>query len=154
MSTIYLIGCALQKRAGTHLAIDLYTSVRFNKIKKLLSLLKNDDDKVFILSINYGLIAPEALVDPYNKTMSDLSPAQRKVWAYDVVANLRASNLCCYDKVVLFASAVYFKPILPILRESRVEVSTPFQGLGSGEVLHFLNHEILSLEQRSLLDVE
>ena len=60
--TIALVSCVKSKLPGPCLARDLYTSVRFRRMRTYA---EREADRWFILSAKYGLVEPDAVLHSY-----------------------------------------------------------------------------------------
>ena len=88
MQTIYLIACCKTKGAAAMPARDLYqsdlfvTSVQFAEAA---------GSAWYVLSAAHGLVHPDTVIEPYDKTLADLLPSERRAWARRVIAQLDAT---------------------------------------------------------------
>lgn len=69
-------------------AADLFTGDLFEHARAYA---RSTGAPWFILSSEYGLLAPEQVVGPYERTLSSVSPAYREAWAAWVLARLEES---------------------------------------------------------------
>jgi hypothetical protein len=73
------------KRPHASPARSLYTSAWFQKAQDIV---EASDVRWFILSARYGLVAPNAEIEPYERTLNTLGVAERKAWANGVLNKL------------------------------------------------------------------
>nr|WP_209005130.1 DUF6884 domain-containing protein [Anaeromyxobacter diazotrophicus] len=91
----------------------------------------------FILSAQYGLLEPDAEVEPYERTLNTMAVAQRREWARRVLEQLEP-RLASVQQIVLLAGMRYREFLVPRLSAvCRVEV--PLEGLGIGKQLHWFD---------------
>lgn len=150
MKKIVLISCASRKLKTRAKAKDIYISPLFRGswayAKKL------NPDKIYILSALHKLLDPEQEIDPYDVTLSYVSPDARRrnpnlrvlskveveIWGCDVIEQL--SNIADLenDCFIVLAGQSYIEPI----RSSLINIEEPFERLTQGERLKFLKSNI------------
>ncbi|MCY3693523.1 MAG: hypothetical protein OXI54_00190 [Chloroflexota bacterium] len=128
---IYLVSCVSQKTPYRAPAQDLYTSSWFQKARAYV--LKSGSPW-FILSAEHGLVHPDDVLDPYEKTLNNMRAAERRAWA-EKVQHQMETTLPDADEIVLFAGQRYREYIEPWLRGRFVSVQVPMQGLPIGKQL-------------------
>jgi len=150
MATIYLLACASEKRAEPAPAEELYDSALF---KKSAQLARFNVDRWYILSAKHGLVSPSQVIEPYNKTLSEMSRTERLQWAEVVLGDL-LKHTQPGDTVVFLAGAKYREHIVPQLRRRGYSVAVPMEGMRIGEQLSWLNRKMgeAQLEKRSSID--
>lgn len=127
---LILVSCVSRKRNTPGPARELYTSPWFLKARRFVEL---TGCPWFILSAEYGLLAPDAAVAPYERTLNAMSATERHRWATRVLDRLLPS-LGEVERVVVFAGERYREFLVPELA-SRCEVVVPLQSLRIGEQL-------------------
>ncbi len=130
----YLVACVSQKRSQPAPAKDLYVSDWFTKARRYV---EAQGAPWQILSAQYGLVSPDEVVDPYERTLNTLGVAERRRWA-DLVLRQFDEKMRGTKRVVLFAGMRYREFIEPRLRERGIEVQVPMAGLRIGEQLGWL----------------
>jgi hypothetical protein len=100
---------------------------------------KNTAESWFILSAQHGLISPETVIAPYNKTLNAMGAAELQAWAERVRRQME-SQLPDADEIVILAGQRYRENLLPWLRQNFSKVSVPMEGLRIGRQLSWLNH--------------
>ena len=130
----YLVSCVGAKLTILSKAKDLYVSDWFRKVRLYV---EASGDPWFILSAEYGLVDPEAIVAPYEKTMKRMGVTERRKWASKVIEQIE-SLLPNSEAIVVFASASYREFLMDHLRFRAKEVLVPMQGLRIGEQLGWL----------------
>ena len=88
-NTVYLISCVSKKRATPGKARDLYTSDWFLKARDYVEITRSP---WFILSAEHGLVPPDLILAPYERTLNAMSALERKAWATRVKAQRAASS--------------------------------------------------------------
>jgi hypothetical protein len=122
---IALIGCSKKKLSRAAPAAEFYTSPLFVAAREYA---QAQGHEWFVLSAQYGLVSPEAVLAPYDLRLSDLSPARRAKWGAQV-----ASKLSPYAEHVLLAGDEYAAPL-----RGRLQLVEPMSGMGIGARLQWL----------------
>jgi hypothetical protein len=91
----------------------------------------------FILSAEYGLVSPDQVVAPYERTLNTMAVAERRAWAERVSRQL-AETVPHVARVVFLAGERYREFLTRRLTERGVVVSVPMEGLRIGEQLSWL----------------
>lgn len=133
-STIYLVSCVGQKRAEACPARDLYISDWFLKARQYA---EGSGCRWYILSAEHGLVAPNQLIAPYERTLNLMPIAERRAWAKRVADQL-ATTVPELRKAVFLAGAAYREFLADQLTVRGVSVSVPMEGLGIGKQLQWL----------------
>ncbi|MFM7539323.1 MAG: DUF6884 domain-containing protein [Planctomycetota bacterium] len=134
MSTIYLVSCVSVKCPAPMAAKDLYMSSWFKKARLYV---KKTGCDWFILSAEHGLIGPEQVIAPYEKTLNTMPVAARRDWAKRVSAQLQEA-MPDMDRAVFLAGHRYREFLVPCFLDRGIAVEVPMQGLGIGEQLSWL----------------
>ena len=82
------IGCGRLKRKGRCKARDLYTGVYFRTCLAFARSLE-EDDRIFVLSAKYGVVALDQMVESYDLKLSDLSREELLKWKRRVLQFVR-----------------------------------------------------------------
>ena len=134
--TVGLIACGKSKADQPSPARSLYTGPLF---KAASGYAEQTYDRWYVVSALHGLVDPDSLLSPYDRTMRDLKVDETKRWAHRVDFDLRIRaglGLHCRNggQVVFYvhAGTDYREPLLPFLTRW-AEVETPVKGLGIGE---------------------
>ncbi|WP_347275964.1 DUF6884 domain-containing protein [Leptolyngbya sp. FACHB-321] len=132
LSCIALVSCVKQKRNQLSSAKELYTSDWFRKAR---SYIEQQGVDWYILSANYGLLSPTALIQPYEKTLNKMPVSDRREWASRVLRQI--SELGCDQTTVfqIYAGQKYREYLLPGLRAAGYSFNTPLARLGIGQQL-------------------
>ncbi len=129
---IGLVGCVKTKLDHAAPARDLYTSPLFRDRRAAVD---GKADRWFVISAEHGLLDPDQVIEPYDRTLADMSIPSRRAWSAKVLSALRGTlgDLNRY-RFEIHAGADYFGfGLADGLRESGAEVSIPTQGLRQGE---------------------
>jgi hypothetical protein len=130
---VFLVSCVSRKRTTPSPARDLYTSDWFLKAREFV---EATGSPWFILSAEYGLVHPDALIAPYERTLNRMRAPERRHWAQRVLAALEP-KLAGVARVVVFAGERYREHLVPELRRRCPRVDIPLERLGIGEQLHW-----------------
>ncbi|WP_099865930.1 DUF6884 domain-containing protein [Pararhizobium haloflavum] len=136
MSRVILVSCVAGKRSRATLAANLYTSAWFVKARVLV---EASGDPWFILSAEHGLLAPDRVIEPYERTLNTMSVADRRAWAQQVQEQME-ETIPEVGEVVVMAGNRYRENLMPYLRERFTKVTVPMDGLTIGRQLSWLHH--------------
>jgi hypothetical protein len=134
---IALVSCVKSKSLSAAQAQDLYVSTLFTGLRRYA---EQHSKSWFILSAEHGLLQPEQVVRPYERTLLTMRKAERLVWAERVKEQLgpiidRHRNTV---EVLILAGDRYREFIEPFLVDRGCKVLVPLQGLAIGEQLRWL----------------
>ena len=135
MGTIHLVSCAARKQPVPAPAKCLYTSALFRKAR---SHVVGTSLPWFILSAEYGLVRPDEVIAPYDRTLNTMSVADRRCWARGGLMQLEP-HLEGVTEVVFLAGLRYREFLTPSLQRRGLLVSVPMQGFRIGEQLRWLS---------------
>lgn len=134
-TTVYLVSCASQKRANSCAARELYVSDLFDKARRYA---EASGCRWFILSAEYGLVSPDQVIAPYERTLNTIGVKDRRVWAERVFGQLDAA-VPELTHVVFLAGERYREFLSEHLTSRGVTVSVPMERLRIGEQLQWLD---------------
>jgi len=131
---VYLISCSAEKKDYKCAASELYDSALFKK--SLDYTRKQTEDKfIKIISAQYGLVDLDQLIEPYDKTLKDMSADQRKEWAelvYDaILENFNVDK----DRFIFLAGNAYTEYLLPKFKYNK----DLLEGKRIGERMEYLD---------------
>ena len=132
--TIYLVSCVSKKRTTPSPARELYVSDWFLKARDYV---ESTGSPWFILSAKYGLVSPDQLCAPYERTLNAMSKAERNAWAKRVKAQME-TRLPAADRIVVLAGQRYRESLMDYLRQRARTVEIPMEGLTIGRQLQYL----------------
>lgn len=84
--TVGLVACSKSKAAAPVPARDLYTGTLF---KRARAYCERVCGRWYILSAEHGLVHPEQVIAPYEKTLKTASALEREAWGQRVLEQLR-----------------------------------------------------------------
>lgn len=137
MKRIVLISCVSRKGKTRAKAKDLYKGPLFtNSLAYGQSL---NPDKIFILSAHYHLLELEREIEPYDVTLSYISPdkkkkkpnlkvlskAEARLWGQKVLEQLSKESDLKKDTFIILAGQSYIEPI----RNGLIFIEEPLKGL-------------------------
>ncbi|MGA2439417.1 MAG: DUF6884 domain-containing protein [Tepidisphaeraceae bacterium] len=131
---IALVSRVKQKRGSPSPACDLYPSPLFRGLRRYA---ETHSDAWYILSAEYGVLYPDQIVAPYERTLNKMSKSDRLIWA-DGVQKQLLELLPPGAEVILLAGLRYRQDIEPFLRARGFSVTVPLKGMKIGEQLHRL----------------
>jgi len=131
---IALVSCVKAKRTSASAARDLYTSPLFRGLRGYAEANATD---WYILSAEHGLLRPDQIVAPYERTLNKMSKGDRVAWAKGVQTQL-LEVLPDGAEVILLAGVRYREGVSAFLRERGFSVSVPLDGLTMGRQLQRL----------------
>lgn len=129
----YLVSCVARKQSHTVQAKDLYLSEWFQRAR---SYVERAGKPWFILSAEYGLLVPDTVVAPYERTLNTMDVRSRREWAQRTQAQME-TMLPTASRCVVLAGERYREFLMPYLT-SRFETIVPMQGLAIGKQLQWL----------------
>lgn len=132
---LVLVSCVGQKRNESAPARDLYRSTWFIKARAYVETRRADWR---ILSALYGVVAPETVIAPYERTLNRMNVVQRREWAEHVYRELEP-HLAGHSRVVFLAGRRYREFIAPKLIADGYRVEVPMEGLTIGRHLAWLS---------------
>ena len=138
--THYLVSCVRRKSPAAAAAKDLYTSDWFHKAREYV---ERTGQPWSILSAEHGLLHPDTILEPYDKTLRTMPIDQRRAWAQRVLVDIER-RLGDAESVVLLTSRRYREFLEPALRERGFDVHVPMKGLRIGEQLAWLKRQLNS----------
>jgi hypothetical protein len=124
MANYALIACVKTKVEDETRALQLYRSPLFNK--SLLHALRAKL-RPYVLSAEFGLVSPDQILPPYEKTLKTMGSRAVQQWAKRTGSQLR-QLLSPRDTVHLYAGQDYIKPVLPILQTIGCQIQVPIEG--------------------------
>lgn len=135
---LHLVACVSVKRDRPAPARDLYASPWFRKAR---SFVEGNGGNWFILSAQHGLLSPDQVIPPYERTLNAMRVAERRAWAASVVEQFDEANLE-FDRISVLAGKRYREFLMPALRARATFVDVPLAGLGIGQQLAWLGGRI------------
>jgi hypothetical protein len=139
--TLYLVSCVSGKAADPTRARDLYVSQWFRFARQYVEAAGGPEGSPwFILSAQHGLLAPDRIVAPYERTLATMGVTERRAWAADVRAQMER-ELPNAARCVVLAGERYREFLMDYL-EARFTTEVPMRGLAIGRQLQWLQRQI------------
>jgi hypothetical protein len=135
VSEVCLVSCVSQKASRPLPAKDLYTSALFKKVRAFA---ERRCCPWFILSAEHGLVHPNTVVAPYEKTLNSMGVKERRAWAERVIQQMQEA-MPDADRITVLAGQRYREFLLPYLRQRSPVVEMPLEGKRIGEQLQWLS---------------
>lgn len=126
---IILIACAATKLPHAAPAHELYDSPLFKKSLAYAQTLH--PDAIYILSAKHYLVPLDKVLEPYNKTLLDMSADEVKAWSEVVLKQLASKYNLQNDEFIFLAGEKYRKYLQPEMAHTLV----PTEGLRIGQQL-------------------
>jgi hypothetical protein len=100
---VALVGCSASKKKHAAPARELYTSVLF---RAAYAYAEKTCDAVLIVSAFYGVVAPKAIIRPYERSLRKYTKGDRETWGVRAVSYLLPS-FAQPPQLVILAGQVY-----------------------------------------------
>lgn len=128
--SIVLISCVKTKQRQPCAAKDMYVSVLFGKERAYA---EASGLPWFILSAEYGLVAPDEWVSPYERYLPDTPAGYQIAWGAWVVARLELLSGSLAERVIeVHAGSAYIAALRQQLESRGATVLDPLHGLSMG----------------------
>lgn len=131
---IHLVSCVSKKAEHAAPARDLYLSAWFMKARAYV---EARGGPWFILSAEHGLLQPDRVTAPYERTLARMGVVDRRAWAKEVTEQLDVLGVRA-DRIVVLAGLRYREFLMPALLSRATSVEIPMEGLGIGQQLAWL----------------
>ncbi len=146
---IILISCVARKGSEKALARDLYKGPLFTNSLAFANSLR--PDKILILSALYHVVELNQEIEPYDVTLSYVSPKNRakkpnlkvlrkpevRLWGEKVLDQLGKLAEKKNDEFIILAGKQYIEPI----KNGLSNIVEPLKGLGQGKRVKFLQDQ-------------
>jgi hypothetical protein len=132
--TFALVACSKTKLTHRAAAKELYTSSLFRKSRAYV---ERHGWRWYILSALHGVVDPDAVLSPYDKSLAKSGTSERRAWSAHTVKQLE-SLIAPRANIVLLAGQSYSNFLVPLLLDKGHVVVNPLAGLGLGQRLKFL----------------
>lgn len=136
--TVALVSCVKSKRDHAARAEDMYVSTLFQGMREYA---QKNADAWFILSAQYGLLEPDEIILPYERTLNKLPKSDRLAWAGGVGSRL-LNILPAKASILMLAGERYREYLIPFLTSHQFAVEIPMDGLSFGRQLNWLNRQL------------
>jgi cytoplasmic iron level regulating protein YaaA (DUF328/UPF0246 family) len=132
---VALVSCVKSKQNRPAPAKDLYTSPLFRNLRRYA---EANAHLWFILSAQHGVVTPDQVLAPYEKTLNRARKDERQAWGRLVQEQLEAV-LPPGAEVIVLAGERYRENLVPFLKSRGHEVYVPLEGLSFGKQLQYLS---------------
>lgn len=130
-----LVGCGKAKASARCAARLLYTGGLFRASYRYgVRVAAERGGSMAIVSARYGLVNPDAEIDPYDATLADRSKAERALWAERILSEV-AIGAPARLELVLLMGATYAEPLKAAAEARGFTCIEPLRGLELGERL-------------------
>lgn len=143
---ITLVSCVGKKATESVPAKNLYQSPWFLKAKRYV---ESQNANWFVISAKYGLIHRDAVTEPYEQTLNEMSADDRRQWSLKVFDQI-LEVLPNGGKITIYAGQHYREYLIPQLINAGYQIEIPLEGLGIGQQLAWFDSKV-SLIQLELL---
>lgn len=130
------ISCTKTKAAQCCAAKEMYKGELFKHAYKYAQSLNG---KIWILSAKYGLLHPNDIIMPYNKTLINANKIECKRWAYNVYLQMINKKIDFEEDAVFLCGKNYYKYLIAKFSKG----SAPLAHMRIGQQLKFLKERIL-----------
>ena len=149
---VLLVTCVKSKLAQPAAAKDLYVSPLFERERRYA---ESRGVPWFILSAEYGLVAPDEWVSPYERYLPDTSASYRAAWGRWVAERLELLvGPLAGMTIEVHAGAAYLDAVSVPLTAKGAELLTPLAGLSMGRRLSWYDAHNATAPPVDLLSVD
>jgi hypothetical protein len=144
---IVLVSCGMRKRREPAEAQRLYTSELF---EKSAAYARASFDRWFILSAAHGLVLPDTMLEPYDRSIAELTVPEQEAWARQVAGDLRRLQpgtvatrgprlgaAGAETTITLLAGRAYAEPLMPL-----IVVAQPLRGMRTDDRIAWLKQQL------------
>ena len=135
---VAFVSCVKTKLDHRAPAKDLYCSHWFELARRYA---ETHAEHWFILSAAYGLVRPDSVIDPYERSLNGMKIEARRGWSKLVQKQMDLIQLRGGTAVVL-AGLNYRRHLEVALLDRFAEVEVPMTGLRMGEQLSWLSSNV------------
>lgn len=136
---IGLVGCGRTKAPSERPAKELYLGTLFRSARAYA---EASCDEWVILSARHGVLLPDDMVEPYERSMSSMRLSEREAWGQRVSSTLNQRYRGLQVRYVGLAGAEY----LNYLR-LQAPLDQPLQGMGIGARIKYLREAAKRVQQ-------
>ncbi|WNB93083.1 DUF6884 domain-containing protein [Bacillus sp. NEB1478] len=135
---IGLLATARKKALKPSAAIDLYISPLF--IKSVQYAQSHYDDFYFY-SAKEGLLKKDQHIEPYNVSIKNFSPSEKREWAEKVILELLEHVKPEQSIIYLHGGWVYREHLQPSLEKAGFQYEVPLEGYSIGNQLKWYDEQ-------------
>lgn len=130
------MSCVKSKAEHACPAREIYVSPLFAGMRRVAESMA---DSWWILSAEHGLLHPDQVIAPYERTLAKMSTAERRQWTTRVEGQLVTRVGRPPDHVVVLAGERYRAPLLAWTAGHPTTLEIPMAGLAFGRQLQWLS---------------
>jgi len=108
-------------------------------------------DHWYILSAKYGLVSPDSVIEPYDKTLNKMASQERLRWAEQVYSKLTKCTKAD-DEITFIAGLNYRQYLIPLLSKRGNKILVPTEGMSIGKQLKWLKEQNYAANRKMHLD--
>lgn len=146
--TVCLVACTSRKNAYPSAAEFIYRSPLFSAARRYA---EGRCDEWFILSAKYGLLSPNDVIEPYDRTLLKMDDTERRAWASGVHSAIR-ERVRIPSRVVFLSGQAYRQFLAPLLEADGIETAAPLSSLGIGSQVAWLQDVAAQSERLAQMD--
>lgn len=135
--SVVLVACVSEKGTSPEPARQLYRSPWFQKARSYVEV---RGSRWYILSARHGVLSPDEIIAPYDRTLVGATVAERRDWARSVHRQI-VSLLPSGVRVIVFAGRRYREFLVPALIDDGFRVEVPMEGFSIGKQLAWLSNQ-------------
>ena len=136
-TSVALVSCVKSKQKASVAAKDLYVSQLFLSMRRYA---EQNAHAWFILSAEHGVLRPDQVIAPYERTLKTMPKRDRVAWAERVQRQL-IELLPAGAIVVFLAGDRYREGVVPFLKSRGLTVQVPMVGLKFGQQRRWLKEQ-------------
>lgn len=136
---IAILSCTKTKKNEPCKAIEMYSLSDYftsmeNYAKEVI-----ECDRILILSARYGLLDPESIIEPYERSLYDYTQSELEEWALRVASDLPPLENA---EVISLCGKRYMKEIKPYIEKEAISYERLFEGVRMNSQIKQMNEEI------------
>ncbi|MDR7073851.1 DUF6884 domain-containing protein [Fictibacillus barbaricus] len=135
---IGLLATARKKALKPSAAIELYISPLFVKSVRYA---ENHYDEFFFYSAKEGLLQKDQQIEPYNVSIKNFSPSEKREWAEKVILELLEHVNPQQSIIYLHGGLVYREHLQPALEKAGFQYEVPLEGYSIGNQLKWYDEQ-------------
>jgi hypothetical protein len=140
MKTIVLLMCGKNKLSQKVKAKDLYTSPRFQKSIQYAKTI-TDYSNIYVLSAKHGLLGLEQEIEPYDKSIYEMSKLEKGQWASMIFVLLNKVSNVKQDKYIFLTDNDYSENLTSFL----TNVELPLKDIPQEKHINYFEEKLLSI---------
>jgi hypothetical protein len=140
---LVVIGCSGEKSSAASPAVTLYRSRRFHASIRWA---ERVGAPWVVLSAKHGILDPDAIIDPYDVHLSNLTAEEQTAWAEKAAESLRLRTAES-AKLVFLCDDVYTRPVAKCLRPAGRHCFTPLDGVAVADQTYVIDRMPLKFDR-------